>query len=95
MHPLYPINDAHPCTPLPIVKRVSSMKPHKSRLLGIAKCTPSVEFLHTHSGKIGHGNLYVPVPDIQLHVNNSSIDSERRCTADLYKQQSSILHNTI
>ena len=69
--------------PLPIVKRVSVMKPHKSRLLGIVKggciCTPSVEFLHTPSSKTGHGNLkigqrslYVPVSSIHLYANNSS-----------------------
>ena len=37
MHPLYPINDAPPCTPLPIVKWVSAEKPWFMRLLGIAK----------------------------------------------------------
>ena len=61
MHPLYPLNDAPPCTPLPIVNRISATKPHKSRLLGIAKggckCTPSVEILHTLARKTGHENL--------------------------------------
>ena len=70
MHPLYPINDAPPCTPLPIVKRVSAVKPHGTRLLGIAKggafapprsrfCTPLATKTGRENLKIGHGKLDV------------------------------------
>ena len=63
MHPLYPINDAPPCTPLPIVKRVCAVKPHKSRLHGIVPggsfapprsrfCTPSAQKLDTRIEKL-------------------------------------------
>ena len=63
MHPLYPFNDAPPCTPLPIVKRVSAMKPHKSRILGIAKggafAPPWSRFCTPLPAKTGHGNLNI------------------------------------
>ena len=91
MHPLYPINDAPPCTPLPIVKRVCAEKPHKSRLLGIAKgganappqsifCTPSTQKLDTRIEKLV---MRTWMPDKPIKKLKIRFGQDRSCSAFL------------